>query len=94
MAAASHERRRVRYTGRVQGVGFRFTTHSIAQRYAVAGYVKNLSDRSVELVAEGATGELDRFLAEVAERMADYIREATALTEPATGEYSRFEVAH
>lgn len=54
------ERREVRYRGRVQGVGFRYTARSIAQSYAVTGYVKNVADGSVELVVEGRAG--GRFL--------------------------------
>ena len=87
-------RRHARYTGRVQGVGFRFTAHQIAQRYAVTGYVRNLPDRSVELVAEGTPEELDRFLAEVAETMADNIRQVKVHAHPATGEFRAFEIAH
>ena len=51
----------VNYQGRVQGVGFRFTTYELAKRYQVSGYVKNLPDSSVELVAEGEEDELQKF---------------------------------
>ncbi|MBL8829940.1 MAG: acylphosphatase, partial [Planctomycetaceae bacterium] len=51
--ALSAIRRRVLFHGRVQGVGFRVTTRSIAQRFAVTGWVRNLPDGSVELLAEG-----------------------------------------
>jgi acylphosphatase len=50
----------------VQGVGFRATAQRIAQRFAVCGYVRNLPDRSVELVVEGRSGEVQRFLDAVA----------------------------
>ena len=65
--------KRVLYTGRVQGVGFRYTAMGVAQSFAVAGFVRNLPDGRVELAAEGEAGEVDRFLARVAEQMADYI---------------------
>ena len=45
--------KRVLFQGHVQGVGFRYATHGLAQRFAVAGYVRNLADGRVELVAEG-----------------------------------------
>ena len=48
--------------GRVQGVGFRFTTVEVARDYAVTGYVQNMLDGSVKIVAEGAEDELLRFL--------------------------------
>ena len=45
-------RQRVIFRGRVQGVGFRATTASIARRHPVVGYVKNMPDGAVELIAE------------------------------------------
>ena len=50
---AGIERRIVHYTGRVQGVGFRFTTCRLAESFAVAGRVKNLPDGRVRVVVEG-----------------------------------------
>jgi len=87
------EARRVIYRGRVQGVGFRYTAHHIAQRYAVTGYVKNLRDGSVELVAEGAAPEIQRMLAEIAAEMAGNIDAADVRVESASGKYPSFEVA-
>lgn len=40
-------------TGRVQGVGYRFFTASIATENGLRGFVRNLPDGSVEVVAEG-----------------------------------------
>jgi acylphosphatase len=52
---------RVFYSGRVQGVGFRYTVKSVALGFEVTGTVRNLSDGRVELVAEGMKDELDAF---------------------------------
>lgn len=71
------ERRRVHYSGRVQGVGFRYTAHGLAQEYAVAGYVRNLSDGRVELVAEGPREDLDAFLAAVRDALGEKIRDVS-----------------
>jgi acylphosphatase len=52
-------------SGRVQGVGFRYFTEDAAQREGVAGFVRNLSDGRVEVVAEGdeeAVGRFERVL--------------------------------
>lgn len=57
----SLDRRIVRYTGQVQGVGFRATTRDLAAGFAVTGYVQNLEDGSVRMVAEGPTEQLDCF---------------------------------
>lgn len=88
------ERREVYYSGRVQGVGFRYAVRQVAAGYAVAGYVRNLPDGRVELVAEGAPRELDRFLAEIAERMGGYIRKMAVDSRPGNGEFDVFEIRH
>jgi acylphosphatase len=55
------------YEGRVQGVGFRYTVRRLAAGFDVAGYVLNLPDGRVELVASGDRGEVDGFLEAVRE---------------------------
>ena len=70
-------RQRVIFHGRVQGVGFRYTAAAIARRHPVVGYVRNLRDGSVELVAEAEPAVLDQFLADIASEFAGYIRQQT-----------------
>lgn len=77
--------KRVIYTGQVQGVGFRYTTRRLAAGYTVAGYVRNLPDGSVEVVAEGEPDEIDRFLTAIEQRMAGYIEDRTIQDERACG---------
>jgi acylphosphatase len=77
----------------VQGVGFRHMAASAARGWAVAGFVRNLTDGRVELVAEGEEAEVVGFLAEVAEAMAGYISDARVIEEVATGQFSAFRVA-
>lgn len=50
-------------SGKVQGVGFRASTRSQAQRLGVYGYVKNLPDGSVEIIASGEAEKIDQLLA-------------------------------
>lgn len=57
--------RQVFYEGRVQGVGFRFTTRQIAMGFDVAGWVRNLPDGRVELQVQGEDDEVDDFLEEL-----------------------------
>jgi acylphosphatase len=84
----------VMYTGRVQGVGFRYTTASIAHRFDVSGYVRNSPDGRVELVAEGQSAELDEFLREVRERFVSNIRNEKRDIQPGTGEFTGFDIRH
>jgi acylphosphatase len=86
------ECREVLYEGRVQGVGFRYTTRRIAARYEVSGFVRNLGDGRVQLVAEGAAAELDRFLAEVQQQMDRYIQHVHCGSLAASGQYRGFEI--
>ncbi len=94
MIATQSIRREVFYSGRVQGVGFRWTVRHIAQSHAVTGFVKNLEDGRVQLVAEGAPAELDRLLAAIRERMGENIRDFSVVVGPATGEFREFEIVH
>ena len=54
--------RRVIFEGRVQGVGFRYTTKDIAKGFEVCGTVKNLTDGTVELEVMGERDEVEAFL--------------------------------
>jgi acylphosphatase len=74
--------KRVQYSGRVQGVGFRYTVQALAPAYPVAGWVRNLANGDVELVAEGPPEEIDSFLDAVARRMADYIDRSEIAEQP------------
>ncbi len=51
--------------GVVQGVGFRYFTQRIAKEIGVKGFVKNLPDGRVYIVAEGEDEQLDKFLSYV-----------------------------
>ncbi len=77
--------RRVLFGGRVQGVGFRFTTQEAARQYAVAGFVRNLPNGEVEVLAEGAEDQVSAFLAALESQLADYIAGRTVLDESPGG---------
>ena len=64
----------VYFTGRVQGVGFRYHALHVAREYDVSGWVQNLSDGRVLLEVEGAAGQVRDFIAAVQERMTGFIR--------------------
>jgi acylphosphatase len=62
----ARERLRVVYSGRVQGVGFRFTAERLAYQFDVGGWVRNLDDGRVELVVEGEPAETAALLEAIA----------------------------
>jgi len=80
------------FSGRVQGVGFRYTAQNLAEQYDVKGFVRNLPDGRVELVMEGTGEELRRLLEEVKDRMDGFIRKTDVVESPATGEFDRFSI--
>ncbi len=88
------ERRTYLFSGHVQGVGFRYTTHNIAQRHNVFGYVRNLPDGRVELVMEGEEREMDVVVKDLRQRMQDYVDNIESQAAPATGEFERFRIKH
>ena len=75
----------VYYSGRVQGVGFRYTAQHLAQECNVAGFVRNLPDGRVELRVEGLPEQVEAFLSTLAQRMSGYIEETQVVDEPPQG---------
>jgi acylphosphatase len=90
--ANSIQRKTVYYSGHVQGVGFRYTVRTIARRFDVTGFVRNLSDGRVELVAEGSAAELESFLRLVRSEMGHHIRDEKLDTQPGNREFDGFEI--
>ena len=85
--------KRVLYSGRVQGVGFRYTAQALSAGQSVAGYVRNLPSGEVELVAEGEYSAVEAFLAAVAQRMAAYISNTTVQDVVSSGQRG-FRIRH
>lgn len=83
---------RIFYTGRVQGVGFRFTAIDIAKDMGVTGWVKNLRDGRVELLAEAEEEKLKNFLSRINNFFARYIQDTDINWLAATGEFKDFIV--
>ena len=81
------KRYHIHFEGRVQGVGFRATTRSIARDYEVVGQVRNLPDRRVELIIEGQPSQLDACLSAILDRMGHFITRHTIDPQPANGEF-------
>ncbi|HEY2787089.1 MAG TPA: acylphosphatase [Fimbriiglobus sp.] len=84
--------RRVLYTGRVQGVGFRYRAVEIAREFPVVGWVRNLPTGQVELWVEGDEKGVSTFLTAVRECWGTFIRDEQTEQEPATGRFQTFDV--
>lgn len=91
--SASTPIRRVTYfSGRVQGVGFRYAAQASAAGFEVTGFVRNLTYGRVELVAEGLADELDRFLGAVEDAMRGHISDRQSNDTPTSGEFTIFSI--
>jgi acylphosphatase len=84
--------RRYLFFGRVQGVGFRYTAASLARDCGVRGHVRNRSDGSVELVAQGAQAKVDRLLAQLDEYFVGHIESRTDEDYAGGEAFASFEV--
>jgi acylphosphatase len=80
------------FTGRVQGVGFRYTTLQVAKEFEVSGWVKNLPDGRVQLEAEGTPQTVKNFVAALEERMHSYIRKSERQAVKRTPKFIGFEI--
>ena len=89
---AGEVRARVVFRGTVQGVGFRYTARRLAAGSPTRGFVRNLLDGTVELVAEGPRREVASLIEAVERTMAGYISAADVTWSEAVGEFEGFEV--
>jgi acylphosphatase len=69
-------RTRVVFTGDVQGVGFRYTSRRLAERFPITGWVCNHSDGTVELEAQGEPSAVDAFVEELRSEMRKHVSDA------------------
>jgi acylphosphatase len=84
---------KVFYSGRVQGVGFRYTARTVAAGFEITGCVRNLPDGRVELLAEGDDGELEAFRAAIRGAiLAGFIRDESIEWANAQNEFCGFEI--
>lgn len=79
-------------SGRVQGIGFRYTTYQVAKEFEVSGYVQNLADGRVLLEVEGDQKEVESFLETLRDRMDGYVREVETRREVRERSISGFSI--
>lgn len=89
-------RRRYRYVGQVQGVGFRWTSQRIANSLGISGWVRNEDDGSVTLVLQGTQDQLGAFATALAENLSRYARYTMAdrADEPVVARETGFKVRY
>lgn len=91
--ASDRCRMEIFYSGRVQGVGFRYTTKSAAAGFEITGTVRNLPDGRVELIAEGTREELEAFRAAIRDAgLKMFIRDEAMTWNEAKNEFKGFEI--
>jgi acylphosphatase len=89
----SRKRLHVLYSGRVQGVGFRYTAKTVAMGFEVTGVVRNLADGRVELIAEGLKDELEGFQQAIRESgLGSLIAREDVTWDDAKNEFRGFEI--
>ena len=86
--------KRIVFQGQVQGVGFRYTSLRIAGHYEVSGFVKNLPDGTVEMVAQGEKAEIDNCVSDIQDYFRGYIRDYTILEIPYNPSYMDFRISY
>ena len=84
--------RHVIFIGRVQGVGFRFTTHRMAHRHQLTGFVRNLPDGTVEMLAQGLAQDVDDCIRDIKDYYGDYLRDTRTQEIPTDPRYKDFRI--
>jgi len=80
------------FSGQVQGVGFRYTANRIAARYNLTGFVRNLPNGDVEMLAQGSEQDIDTCIAEIQDYFAGYIQDTKIEPVPYSNRHTNFRV--
>ena len=80
------------FTGRVQGVGFRFTSLRVANRYGLTGQVRNLPSGGVEMIAQGRDDDIKDCIRDIQESLPGYITETKVEEIGFDSQYNDFKI--
>ena len=81
------------FKGSVQGVGFRYTSQRTANRHQLTGYVKNLPDGTVEMLAQGQPEDVEDCINDIQNSFGNYIRQTQINEVPPDPRYTSFNIA-
>ena len=84
----------INYKGRVQGVGFRWRVNHLALSCSCTGYVKNLPDGTVELLVEGESNEVYRFIAKVNVQLKEFWHDKTEDQRVGEANFTTFDIIY
>lgn len=82
------------YSGFVQGIGFRFTTQKFAEHLGLKGWVKNLSNGSVEMIVEGEESDIRALIEKIDAHFKDHIQYKDVGFSSADGKFFDFRIAY
>jgi acylphosphatase len=85
--------RHILFIGDVQGVGFRYTAQRIAERQDLTGYVRNLSDGTVEMLVQGPPQDIDLCLEAIDAEFPTHIHNRKVRQVPPSPRYTDFRIA-
>ncbi len=78
----------------VQGVGFRFSVQRQAAAFDLTGWVKNLRDGRVEILAEGPQENIEKLCRQIEEYYRGHVRHKEITFSPAQGSFEDFDIAY
>lgn len=90
----AHAAKLITYSGRVQGVGFRFTAQRIAARCGISGYVRNLPNGGVELFAQGDGDDVKEMMMDISETFGTQIRDTKVIEAQCNPNYDNFSITY
>ena len=86
--------RKITFSGQVQGVGFRYTAHRIANRHDLTGYVRNMPDGTVQMLAQGTAADIQAFLTDIQDYFSGYIRNISITKAPHDPRTTDFRITY
>ncbi len=84
--------RHIIFIGNVQGVGFRYNALVFARRIRLTGFVRNLPDGSVEMLAQGPEEDIQACIDEIKQYFDGYIRQTQVQEVPFNPRYKDFAI--